>query len=71
LLRPIPKGVGLIIVHTVGTAGFISNVLLIYKSRQNTEDYHNGMDTKNYACSLKTMLIPNLPPKSVLVINNA
>jgi hypothetical protein len=71
LLAPTSKGERLIIVHAGGRAGFISNALLIYKSRQKTGDYHNEMDSKNYARWLKTMLIPNLPLKSILVIDNA
>jgi hypothetical protein len=71
LLAPTSKGERLIIVHAGRRAGFISNALLIYKSRQKTGDYHNEMDSKNYARWLKTMLIRNLPPKSILVIDNA
>jgi hypothetical protein len=70
LLAPTSKGERLI-VHAGGREGFISNALLIYKSRQKTGDYHNEMDSKNYARWLKTMLMPNLPPKSILVIGNA
>ncbi|KDQ71559.1 hypothetical protein L798_09467 [Zootermopsis nevadensis] len=41
LLAPTSKGERLVIVHAVGRASFISNALLIYKSRQKTRDYHN------------------------------
>ncbi|KDR17971.1 hypothetical protein L798_08075 [Zootermopsis nevadensis] len=52
LLVPTSKGERLIIVHAGGRAGFISNALLKYKSRQKTGD-HNEMDNKNYACLVK------------------
>jgi hypothetical protein len=53
------------IVHGGGRVGFISDALLIYKSRQKTGDYHSEMGIKNYSCWLKTMLIPSLSPNSM------
>jgi hypothetical protein len=34
------------------------------------KNYHNEMDSKNYACWLKPMLIPNLPSNLFLVIDS-
>jgi hypothetical protein len=65
------KGKRLIIVHSGGRARFISKTLHTYKSRQKTGNYHSEMDSTNYACWLKTMLIPNLALNYILVINNA
>jgi transposase len=50
---------------------FISDTLIMCVSRQETGDYHKEMYSTNYAHWLKTMLIPNLPPNCVLVIDNA
>lgn len=65
-LLVLSKGEGLI-VHGGARDGFISHALLIYKSRQKTGDYNNEKDSTNY----ETMLIPNLAPNSILVIDNA
>jgi hypothetical protein len=54
-----------------GREGFISNALLLYKSRQKAGDHQNEMGSKNYGRRLKTMLILNSPPNSILVIDNA
>ena len=71
LMAPVSKGERLIIVHAGGRFGFIPNALLIYKSQVKTGDFHKEMNTDNYVKWLRTMLIPNLPPNSVLVIDNA
>lgn len=34
-------------------------------------DYHNDMNEENFTRWLKTKLLPNLPPRSVLVVDNA
>jgi hypothetical protein len=36
-----------------------------------TGDYHSDMNYTDYGTGLKERLIPNLPPNSVLVIDNA
>lgn len=71
LKTPISKGQRLIVVHAGWKEGFISNALLTYKSNQSTGDYHHDMNFDNYYKWLKEKLIPNLPPRSVLVIDNA
>ena len=71
LKSPVSKGQRLIIVHAGGAAGFVENALLIFKSGLKTGDYHDDMNHKNYFKWLNEKLIPNLPPNSVLVIDNA
>lgn len=71
LARPISKGLRLIIVHAGCETGFIPNAKLIFKSNTTTGDYHHEMNYENYKKWLLEKLIPNLPPKSVLVIDNA
>ncbi|KAG8227808.1 hypothetical protein J437_LFUL006222 [Ladona fulva] len=51
--------------------GFIPEALLIFKSGLKTGDYHGEMNSGNYLKWVKNQLIPNLPPKSVVVIDNA
>ncbi|XP_050508858.1 uncharacterized protein LOC126886060 [Diabrotica virgifera virgifera] len=71
LRAPISKGQRLIIVHAGGENGFVKNAYLKFKSNTKTGDYHSEMNYENYKKWLQEMLIPNLPPRSVLVVDNA
>lgn len=51
--------------------GFIKNELLIFKSERKTGDFHDKMNSSNYIKWLNNELIPNLPDKSLLVLDNA
>lgn len=55
-------------VHAGSEAGFVPNALLIFKSKPET---HDDMNFTNYEKWLRTQLIPNLSPNSVVVIDNA
>lgn len=68
---PVSKGSTLIILHAGGEMGFIPGSLTIRKFSQSTGDYHNEMNFNNYSKWLRERLLPNLPPRSVLVIDNA
>ena len=68
---PISKGSRFIIVHAGGVNGFVPNALLMFKSQQKTGDYHDDMNFENYEKWLREHLIPNLPARTVLVIDNA
>lgn len=71
LHAPIGKGPRLIIVNALGESGFLQNALLIFKSGSTSGDYHKEMNSENYLKWLKQQLIPNLPPNSVVVVDNA
>lgn len=71
MFTPISKGGRFIIMHAGGEKGFIKDCLTMWKSAQSTGDYHNEINSKNYMKRLQEKLIPNLPEKSVLVIDNA
>jgi hypothetical protein len=43
----------------------------MFKSGTKSGDYHHEMNYYNYEGCLKTKLIPNLPPNSVLLVDNA
>ncbi|CAG4907110.1 unnamed protein product [Colias eurytheme] len=57
--------------HAGSEAGFVPNALLMFKSGTITGDYHDDMNFSNYEKWLRTQLIPNLSPNSVVVIDNA
>jgi hypothetical protein len=42
----------------------------MFKSGTKSGDYHHEMKFENYERWLKTKLIPNLPPNSVLLLDN-
>lgn len=68
---PISKGDMLVIVHACSEQGFIPRALLIYQAKKQTGDYHSNMNAGNYQKWIKEKLLPNLPPQSVLVVDNA
>lgn len=57
--------------HAGYNAGFILNGLLIFKSGTKSGDYHSNMNYTNYVKWIRLQLMPNLPPNSVVVIDNA
>lgn len=71
LKTPISKGQRLIIVHAGSENGFVPNSLLMFKSGTKTGDYHDDMNYSNYEKWVRSRLLPNLPPNSVVVIDNA
>ena len=71
LKRPLSKGQRIVMVHAGSKAGFVPNALLMFKSGSKSEEYHDDMNYSNYEKWLRTQLIPNLSPNSVVVIDNA
>ncbi|XP_021199802.3 uncharacterized protein LOC110383347 [Helicoverpa armigera] len=71
LKKPISKGQRVVIVHAGSEAGFVPNALLLFKAGAKSGDYHDNMNFDNYTKWLRNQLIPNLPPNSVLVVDNA
>jgi hypothetical protein len=58
-------------VHAGNETGYVSNGLLLFPSGTKSGDYHDDMNWSNFEKWVTTQLIPNLPPKSVLVVDNA
>ncbi|XP_045540813.1 uncharacterized protein LOC123722588 [Papilio machaon] len=52
-------------------SSFVPNALLTFKAGTKSGDYHDKMNSDNYERWLRTKLIPNLPPNSVVVVDNA
>ena len=65
------RGKGLVVCLVGGRTGCIPNTQLIFKSNQNTRDYHNEINTENFILRLNENLITSLGPNSVLVMDNA
>ncbi|XP_050305313.1 uncharacterized protein LOC126742623 [Anthonomus grandis grandis] len=60
-----------IVVHAGTKDGFIKGANSIFKSGLKTGDYHDNMNRKNFENWFKTQLVPNLPPKSFIIMDNA
>lgn len=71
VLSHIGKGDRLIIVHCGGQSGFVDGALLIFKSKCKTGDYHDSMNFVNFSKWINEKLMPNIPPNSVIVMDNA
>lgn len=71
LKKPISKGQRVVIVHAGSENGFVPNALLVFKAGTKSGDYHDNMNFINYEKWLRNQLIPNLPPNSVIVVDNA
>ncbi|GBP24484.1 hypothetical protein EVAR_20808_1 [Eumeta japonica] len=69
--KSLSKGNRLVIVHAGGEASFVSNAFLTFKTGAKSDDYYDNMNLENYERWLRTKLIPNLPPNSVVVVDNA
>ena len=61
----------LIVVHAGSVNGFVENALLAYKAGSASGDYHGQMNGDNFEKWVRAKLTPNLPPSSVIVLDNA
>lgn len=69
--KPISKEQRVVIIHAGSETGFVPNGLLTFTSGTKSGDHHDDLNFENYEKWIRTQLLPNLPPKSVLVIDNA
>ncbi|CAK1597710.1 unnamed protein product [Parnassius mnemosyne] len=60
-----------IIAHARTKDGFINGVLLMFKSQSKSSDYHDDMNSANFLKWVTEKLIPNLPERSLVVMDNA
>lgn len=66
------KGARYIIVHAGGEDGFVLGALLFFRSRNgNKGDYHDSMNHTCFRSWFQTQLLPNIPPQSLIVLDNA
>lgn len=66
------KGSRFIIVHAGSKEGFVPGGLLMFKSRNgNKGDYHDSMNHETFLAWFKNQLLPNIPPTSLIIMDNA
>ena len=61
----------MIILHAGYEGGFVPNADVVFKAHSSSGDYHGEMNHKTIVRWLEDKLVPNLPPKCVLVMDNA
>ena len=65
------KGSRLIIIHAGSKNRWINNADLVFQSKKATGDYHDEMTSEHFEEWLHDSLMPNIPPNSLIVIDNA
>ena len=68
-----PSGVGprLIIVHAVTKDGWVKGGELVFEAKKRTGDYHGQMNWDNFSKWFVDQLLPNIPAKSLIILDNA
>ena len=67
---PTGKGSRLIVLHAGTKNGFVPNCELVFQAK-NDGDYHNQMNHTVFREWFVSQLIPNIPPSSIIVMDNA
>ncbi|XP_068625656.1 uncharacterized protein [Battus philenor] len=67
---PQPKGQGFVVLQAGSTFGIIPNALLISKANAKPGKYDNNLNYGEFENWVCMQLIPNLPEKSVVVVDN-
>jgi len=69
--KPTGKGERLIILNAMTQNGWVPNAKLIFKSKKKTGDYHGQMNFELFSKWFKEKLLPNIPEKSLIIMDNA
>ena len=69
--KPPGKGERLIIINAISQSGWIPGSKLVFKSTRKTGDYHGQMNWELFRKWFTEMLIPNIPQKALIIMDNA
>ena len=69
--KPSGKGERIIIVNAITIGGWVENAQLVFEAKKKTGDYHGQMDWNNFSRWFKDQLLPNIPKRSIIVMDNA
>ena len=69
--HPSGKGKRLIILGAGGDMGWVPNTTLIFQSKKDSGDYHDEMTREHFEEWFREELLPNIPPDSLIVMDNA
>ncbi len=69
--KPTGKGERLIIINAITKYGWIPGAKLVFKSTRKTGDYHGQMNWDLFRKWFTEMLLPNIPERSLIIMDNA
>ena len=69
--KPSGKGPRLIILHAITAAGWVEGAKLVFQAKSSSGDYHGQMDYANFSKWFTQQLLPNIPPQSLIIMDNA
>jgi len=69
--KPSGKGPRLIILHAITKDGWVEGAKLVFQAKSSTGDYHGQMDYNNFSKWFTDQLLPNIPPQSLIIMDNA
>lgn len=69
--KPAGKGPRWIIVHAITQAGWVQGAELVFQAKKRTGDYHGQMNWNNFSKWFTDQLLPNIPPHSIIIMDNA
>jgi transposase len=69
--KPTGKGERLIIMNAITKNGWVPGAKLVFKSTRKTGDYHGQMNWDLFKKWFTEMLLPNIPEKSLIIMDNA
>lgn len=69
--KPTGKGERLIIVNAISAGGWVNGAKLVFQAKRKTGDYHGQMDSELFQKWFSEKLIPNIPAKSLIIMDNA
>ena len=68
---PSGKGERLIVLHAGGVNGWVEEADLVFKSKTNSADYHDEMNSEYFLEWMTEKLLPTLDEPSVIILDNA
>lgn len=69
--KPTGKGERLIIINAITISGWVPEAKVVFKSTRKTGDYHGQMNSDLFKKWFSEMLLPNIPLKSRIIMDNA
>ena len=68
---PSGKGQMLIVLHAGSAEGWVPGGDLMFRSKTNSADYHDEMNSEHFMEWFTKQLLPNIPDNAVIVVDNA
>jgi transposase len=69
--KPTGKGERLIIINAITNDGWVPDAKLVFKATKRSGDYHGQMNWEMFHKWFTEKLMPNIPPKSLIIMDNA